>query len=399
MGRIVFIWPVPSSGRNAAGTRLLGLELAAAHLGVPTSTIVPANRAPSTSRHQRNHIELPLYGSSSSLESGFLPDLLRFVPSTIRLAQTLKRLNASCIVASTPAPFVPAQSSIASGLLGIPYVLDVRDTWEMEATTHTGRFRNMLKGWLEGACAKSASSVLCATSGVRNRVVTKHRIDRKRVELVTNGADLSVFHPGSVPRDIDFVFLGSPAKYRIVGAVLESLAMVRDRVGQIDAWFVGWADAPTSGQARELARANNLSETIRLMASIPHADTATILRRSRLGIVSLSGEEVFRAAIGAKTYEYIACGVPLACLGPPGRSELREFVESGSLGFYASSPDEFASRAVEFLTSEAKWNEASKNCVSSSASFDRRFLSEQALREFILPLMNDGARRGGPAVS
>ena len=395
MGRVVFVWPVPSSVRNAAGTRLLGFENAAARMGVLTSTIVPGNSAPEMNRNNGNQIQLSLYGSSSSAGSGFIPDLLRIVPSTIRLARTLKRLDATCVVASTPGPFIPAQSLIASGILGIPFILDVRDTWEMEATTHRGPMRNVLKAWLEGACAKSASGILCVTSGVRNRVMAKYRVDGGRTQLLTNGADLSVFHPGTVARDIDFVFLGSPAKYRIVGAVFESLARVRDRLGRTEAWFVGWADAPTANEARELARAKNLTENVRLTASIPHVETATILRRSRLGIVSLSGEEPFRAAIGAKTYEYIACGVPLACLGPTGRSDLREFVESRSLGFYATSPEEFASHAVDFLSSEAKWNKASENCVSCSLSFDRRLLSERALRESILPLTNTGGRRGG----
>jgi len=399
VGRIVFIWPVPSSARNAAGTRLLGLETAAARMGVRTATIVPAKRVPSVNSVRSGEMELPLYGSSSGFSSGFLPDLLRLVPSTIRLAQTLKKLDTACIVASTPAPFIPAQSLIASDLLGIPYILDVRDTWEMEATTHRGRIRNMLKGWLEGACVKSASGVLCVTSGVRDRVISKYQIDRRRAKLLTNGADLSVFHPGNVARDIDFVFLGSPARYRIVGSVLESLAKVRDRVGRTNAWFVGWADAPSAYETEKLVRAKNLTESIRLTPLVPHAETAEVLRRSRLGIVSLSGEEAFRSAIGAKTYEYIACGVPLACLGPPGRSELRDFVESGSVGFYSTSPDEFASRAVEFLTSEATWSKASENCISSSASFDRRFLSENALREFILPLVENETRRGRPAFS
>jgi len=184
-----------------------------------------------------------------------------------------------------------------------------------------------------------------------------------------------------------------------VGAVFESLAKVRERLGRTQAWFVGWADAPAANEAKELARAKNLTEIIRLTASIPHTETATILRRSRLGIVSLSGEEPFRAAIGAKTYEYIACGVPLACLGPPGRSDLRDFVESASLGFYATSPEEFASRAFEFLRSETRWNTASQNCISTSASFDRRQLSEKALRESILPFANKGQKREGAGPS
>jgi len=169
--------------------------------------------------------------------------------------------------------------------------------------------------------------------------------------------------------------------------VLEGLAKVQELSGEITACFVGWGDAPASDEIRALARELNLSEGVRFIASIPHEETARLLRRARLGIVSLSGEDVFRLAVGAKTYEYIACGVPLACLGPPGWSELRQFVESESLGFFSSDSKEFAKQAIAMLTDGDRWARVSRNCVATAARFDRRLLAEKALRDFVIPLL------------
>jgi len=397
VSRLAFVWPMPSSAPTAAAIRLLGFERAAGRLGVQATSIVP-RRGPIDSRWEGVPvIPLPLYGSSAAGGKGFLPDLLRMVPSTVELARTLKGQQVSCVMASTPAPFIPMQALLAAKLLGISFVLDVRDSWEMESVTHEGRLRNWVKERLERLCSRSADRVLCVTPALMNRLVSRYSLPSGRVEVVPNGADLSLFHPGPVPRDLDFVFLGSLSKYRNVEQVLESLARVRLRDRPITAHFAGSGDVPGTAEVRAMALAKGLPETVRFVPSVPHENTPRILRRARLGIVSLSFEDVFRAAIGAKTYEYIACGVPLACLGPPGNSELREFVESQRLGFYVSSPDEFAAQATTLLTDQQEWAEVSTNCIVASRRFDRRVLSEKALRNLVVPLMNGRAGNGGPS--
>src|SRR6266852_668201 len=387
MGSLAFVWPVADSARTAAAVRLSGFVHAAVRLGVPTCTIVQgcATHPPANGRLPR--IELPLYGWSADSGTGFLPDVLRLLPSTIQLLRVLREQDARCVLTSSPAPFVATQSMIAAGVLGIPYVLDVRDSWEMEAVTHRGRLRNSVKGWLERLCSGSATAVFCVTSALRDRLIAKYNLPPATTQTVANGADLAVFSTGLDPRDLDFVFLGSPAKYRNVAGVLEGLAKVQELSGEITACYVGWGDAPASDEIRALARELNLSEGVRFIASIPHEETARLLRRARLGIVSLSGEDVFRLAVGAKTYEYIACGVPLACLGPPGWSELRQFVESESLGFFSSDSKEFAKQAIAMLTDGDRWARVSRNCVATAARFDRRLLAEKALRDFVIPLL------------
>ena len=395
MGSLVFVWPVSASARNAAAVRLSGFVRAAVRMGVPTCTIVPGRATHSLPDDRFASVQLPLYGCSADNGTGFLRDVLRLLPSTIQLLRVLKEQGAECVMTSTPAPFVSTQSMVAAGVLGIPYVLDVRDSWEMEAITHRGRLRNSVKGWLERLCSGSAAAVFCVTSTLRDRLIAKYNLRRATTQIVANGADLSLFNPGPDPRDLDFVFLGSPAKYRNVAGVLEGLANVQELSGKITACFVGWGDAPESDVIRALARAKDLSEGVRFIGSLPHEEIARLLRRARLGIVSLSGEEVFRQAVGAKTYEYIACGVPLACLGPSGGSELRQFVESESLGFFASDSKEFAKQAIAILTDDDRWARVSRNCIAAAARFDRRLLSEKALRDFVIPLMKTQPAPGG----
>jgi glycosyltransferase involved in cell wall biosynthesis len=282
---------------------------------------------------------------------------------------------------------------LASRILDLYFVLDIRDSWEMESVTHQGVLRNQLKEALERMCARNADKVWLVTSTLRERLRAKYRLQPERLELVPNGADIDVFRPSENPRTVDLVFLGSPARYRNIRAVMQGIAAIRRVRPNVRAKFIGWVGAPNEEAIRLLVSNLGIGSNVELAPPAPRSLVCGEIGRAKLGIVSLSSEEVFRGAIGAKAYEYVACGVPLACLGPPGDSELRRFVETRSLGFYASDPEEFASSAADLLQGNDHWRELSGNCRAASRMFDRRAISEWALRTMIRPFLS--TRDGG----
>jgi glycosyltransferase involved in cell wall biosynthesis len=288
-------------------------------------------------------------------------------------------MNVRCVIASTPAPFVPLQALIASRILNAKYILDVRDSWEMESFTHQGALRNRLKERVEKTCARSADLVWVVTATLLERIRVRYALRSSVLELVPNGADLSIFHAGGVERTIDVIFLGAPARYRNVAGVLESVSLLARKRPGLRAVFLGWGHVPDDANFRSAARDLRANSNVEFVRSIPRSEAARILPTTKLGIVSFSDDEIFRCAIGAKTYEYMASGVPLACLGPRGDTELGRLIESRKVGFYASSPAEFASLAARVLDDDQLWNEYSKNCVRASSDFDRRIIAQRAL--------------------
>ena len=387
---LTFLWPFPPEARTAAAVRLMGFVNAAHALRIIPVVIVPAGGKIESHSIQNEVIRLPLYDSISA-SIGALGGVVRFPSSTLGLITTLRRSHCECLVSSTPGPFVPFQGLLASKVLGIPYVLDIRDSWGMEKATHQGWLRNAVKEWIERICAGAANRVFCVTKMLAMSVRERYRLNDNKVIVVTNGADLSSFHPGN-HRDIDMIFLGTPAEYRNTTGVLEGIAQVSRRRPNISARLIGWAGAPQTasllGKAKQLA----IPGGVEFLPPIPHSEVPSIVSRARLGIVSLFNDDRFRTAIGAKTYEYIASGVPLACLGPDGKSELRELVEGRSLGFFASNPEEFGKRTITLLEDEPRWLELSNNCIAVSQEYDRRKISERALREVVLPLMGQRSR-------
>ena len=328
---------------------------------------------------------MKLYDSYASM--GILASLVWLPGSTLSLIRFLKRQRCRCVIASTPAPFVPFQGVVASKILNIPFVLDVRDSWEIESVTHEGAVRNRVKESLERLCARSADRVWFVTSLLLERLRAKYGLEPGHLLLVPNGADLQQFGPSDRPRPVDLVFLGSPARYRNVNAVMRSVAELKRARPSVRAQFMGWAGAPNEDAIRSLVIELGLKENVELAPAVPRSEVSRALAKARLGIVSFSEEPSLRGAIGAKAYEYIACGIPLACLGPEGDSELRRLVETGPLGFYASNPEEFAAAAEELLGDEVRWGQYSGNCISTSKAFDRQEICERALRDSVIPLL------------
>ena len=386
--RIVFLWPVPRTEPTAAARRLSGFEDAAHELGLTSIAIVPKRR--NETRDGASAVSCLTLGVYDSHVARYGPAFaVAALPwSTLRLIRVLRTLRCSCVVASSPAPLTPLQAVIASKVLGCPSVFDVRDSWKMEEVTHRGRLRNRIKRGIEGATARSATRVFAVTRRLARDLEEQHGLTGGTIAVVPNGADFSEFgHPGDA-RDIDLIFLGSPAKYRNIYGVLESIVALRRLRPTLTAIFLGWGNAPGASLIRDRLRTLNLSTSVELVSVVPQGQVLPYLRRARLGIVSISNEEVFRAAVGAKTYEYLAAGVPLACLGPPGDSELRSLVGDNHVGFYASTPEEFAASANALLSDSQKWEHVVANCSAAARNFDRRTVAREALQHYVIPLLN-----------
>jgi len=274
---------------------------------------------------------------------------------------------------------------VASRIVDAEYILDVRDSWEMESVTHRGVIRNRLKELLEKLCARSADSVWVVTATLMERLRVRYAPIADSLELVPNGADASLFRLTEEEKSIDLLFLGSLARYRNITGVLQSLELLTRLRPHLRAVFVG------EGRIAQNGPSLSVPSTIEFLPPVPRHEAARIVAQAKLGIVSFSSEDVFRGAIGAKTYEYIASGVPLACLGPDGDSELRRLVESRNLGFYATSPVEFADQSARLLENEPLWKQYSRNCLAASSEFDRITISKRALSSVLQRL--SGGRR------
>jgi len=115
-----------------------------------------------------------------------------------------------------------------------------------------------------------------------------------------------------------------------------------------------------------------IEKNIELISPVAQEKVLEYILKSKIGLVPLENKKVFRGAIGAKTYEYIMGGLPVAVLGPDGNTELKKFVEEYGIGINTTEYKEFAEKTLEILQDKELWNNMHENAIKNRVKFDRK---------------------------
>lgn len=387
---VLIAWPDLFPVTHAGSVRGMAFTKAATELGLSPIIVTPkVSSSTSETTERTDAITIPLYDSyAERLPPPFPVLLLPFTIARLRTVAVKGRVRA--IVSSTPGLFLPLESLLVAKLCGAPFFLDVRDSWALEEKSHTGALRNRIKLWLEGILCRRASKIWTVTESLAELIAESHGLSSERVQVVPNGADLSVFHPSDNEKKYDLIFLGAPSSYEDPGRALEAFLGLSSARPALRVLWLGWERGVLDDSAIRILEHLVSSGILELRSRVLNSEVPSLLAQARVGVVSLCGEDVYRTAIGAKVYEYLASGLPLACLGPPGASEVRRLVDSCGVGFYATSPERFALLAAEILAKPEKLEGLRKRCVDVSKRFDRREICQQALQDFVVPYLKQG---------
>ena len=157
-------------------------------------------------------------------------------------------------------------------------------------------------------------------------------------------------------------YVGRVKKYKSIDHFVSAISIVK-RQKDIEAVIVGDGDA--KNELIELSRKLNLD--IKFTGFVSEEEKYQIYRKARV-VVQPSIKEGW----GLTAIEAQSCGTPVVCANSPG---LREVVADGKTGFLYPYGDveKFASRIIELLNDEEKWQRFSRSAKewASGFSWDR----------------------------
>jgi glycosyltransferase involved in cell wall biosynthesis len=292
------------------------------------------------------------------------------------------------VLASSPPFFVAMAGWALARARRCPWVFEIRDLWPASIRAvgvSAGRGLALIER-AELGLYRDADRVLALTHAFRDDLVSRG-IDEEKIDVVTNGVDAEVFHPGAVAFDAR-ERLGVPRSAFLAGYLgtvglahgLRTLLDVAERLrGESDVRLLLMGEGAQRRSLEEEAARRGLSHVI-FRDFAPHHEIPSYLAALDASIVHLRPDPVFRTVIPSKIFESMAMGVPLV-MAVEGESA-RVVAEAGA-GLCVPSGDAAAiAAALLQLRADPVRREGMRRrgMESVRARYARRRLAEAALQ-------------------
>lgn len=274
----------------------------------------------------------------------------------IRFSRAFRRSEPQAVMITGNSPFLLISALLAATIQDLPVSFDVRDSWLLLGAFHPGRLRNALREMMEGFALRRGDLVVAVTPTLMHLLQTDYHIAPHLCLVVPYGTD--EVRPPQVPvlPVYDFVHAGPPRDYYDNNGILDAIGLLREQRAGVRAVFLGVEDGKQRTELEEELRRRNLEAGVDIVPWIPEDSVSGEIRKARIGLISLTGDRRYRAAVSTKFYSYLEAEVPILFLGPAD-SEQARLIREFRVGLVCESPRELAQAAQRLLLDSAAFSE------------------------------------------
>lgn len=390
--RLALFWPFYSNS-NAASVRGQALAKYSRFLAFEPWVVTPLGRHSKSSDQVIDGVSVLRRRTYMDISQkfGFLLAILYLPVSMIYLTSLTKKQETDIAISSSPPLFFALEAMIVSKLVGIPFIFDVRDPWELEEITHRGFLRNHAKRTIEKLLCRKSDLVLAATEGVRSLLTTSYSIQEAKVKTLYNGVDLEHFKvPSDTEKKIDLIHLGGPRKYYDTERLVKALSFVKRRKPDVSIVFLGCREDEYTKEIRQMVSRENLFSNILFRKEVDHSQVSQELARSKVGLFSLAASH--KIAVGVKIFEYLAAGLPIAAL-VPSDSESAHLIRSNGVGEVAYDTSEYAEALCRLLEDDSYREKFQARARVTVKKFSRKEAILRCFKSYVKPLVGHANER------
>jgi glycosyltransferase involved in cell wall biosynthesis len=290
---------------------------------------------------------------------------------------------------TSPPIFQGVTAWVLARLKGAKFLFEVRDLWPQFAIA-VGVLTNpvlvRMSKWLERFLYHHADRVMVNSPGYREHVEAR---GAKRVELIPNGADPSMFDPtdeGTAFRrsyklggKFVALYAGAHGMSNDLGVVLEAAKLLEGANIQIVLLGDGKEKPNLQARANEMGLTN-----LTFASSVPKSDMPGALAAADACIAILKPLEEYKTTYPNKVFDYMAAGRPVA-LAIDG--VIREVVEAAGCGVFAE-PGNPSALAEAIRTLAADKRKARTMGLKGRAYLEEHF-SRTTIGEKLLKLLDE----------
>ena len=278
---------------------------------------------------------------------------------------------------TTPPVFASLPALVASALFRKPLVVDVRDLW-INAAIGLGfvqrrSLTTRLSRRYEELVMHRADRILTTTDEMSDRIRDDYPdLPADRLTVIPNGVDTEVFAPREgIEEERTVVYIGNVGHMMDFEAAVRSMQFVDE---PLELRIVG--DGDLRPETERLVDELDLGDRITVHDPIDREEVPTILSRAMIGIVPLKPISSLRYAVPIKTYEYMACKLPVVGTG---EGAIESVVSDQETGVLVDDDPRAIADAFESLAGDpgrrVRLGENGYRCATEQ--YDRRVISRR----------------------
>jgi len=341
----------PEKGGNASRIRDLAVNVAdeaSVTVLAPPPCYPPGNFDRSWERSESERVDgvvvRRLWSWQPQVEN---PGLLRRLPYYLLFALHAaiwllwNHRSYDAVLTSTP-PITTGIPGLAASLLGTPWVVDVRDLWidNSVALGYVDADSSLVGAsrWFQGLVLRTADRITVTTDSLGTAITEKYgtRLG-DRIRHVPNGVDTDVFAPRA-ERDSETEPDSSDSPVVVytgnLGSAqpLEPCIRAMDELSHDDAVLRFVGDGDERSRLEDLTERLDLEDRVEFVGLVDREAVPAHINDAAVGLAPIKDAAELAYAMPTKSYEYLACGVPVVVTG---RGEVRRFVEDSGGGRHA----------------------------------------------------------------
>lgn len=199
-----------------------------------------------------------------------------------------------------------------------------------------------------------------------------HKTDRE-LQKIRKVPDAAIIPPGINFKEIsqvqaeynekkwDIIYAGRLIKDKRVDLLIESLALVKNSIGQVNCLIIG--EGPEEDNLKQLTENLNLQNSVEFKKFLKqHTDVISLFKSSTIFVLPSQ-----REGFGMVVVEANACGLPVVVIDNPLNAAV-DLVEHGRNGFIAeANPEDLKDNIIKALQHNQKMK---TDCIESAKQYD-----------------------------
>lgn len=235
------------------------------------------------------------------------------------------------IFLSSPPVFVGI-AGLPFALLDLkPLVVDVRDLWidsavELDIIDEGSAFVRLSRAY-ERVMLDAADRITVTTTVLGSRLATTYGIDDAKINHVPNGVDVDRYTPSKTETDETetIVYTGNVGHAQD----LESCIRAVGRLERSDVVFRIVGNGDRMPALQRLVATEGLEDIVEFEGLVPRDAVPGFIEDAEIGLAPIKSDEALEYAVPTKTFEYLACEVPVVATGT---GEIESVIEASDGG-------------------------------------------------------------------